>query len=295
MDKLLITGLLSLIAAFITSVISIVKLVIEKEHRTSEFRQEWTTSLRNCISELAAKASSTTVAMSYQIRLMIIEEKLEERLEVKDSDVTRQRLAHIRTALLAIRAELTACSNDFQKYTALVKLHFKPDDFDALEIEKIITKIIDVNRNIYDIVDNSERDDNEIERLRLANLGRVSAIHEVGRKILKQEWERVKTGEKSFIQTKRIAVMGSLVTLVFIILLTGYTSNVLMREESLTALATPKITTNTKTIRNIPTDCWRLESINNAIIKFNVCNGQHAFIEQSVIKRNTQLDTKTQH
>lgn len=274
MDKLLITGLLSLIAAFITSVISIVKLVIEKEHRTSEFRQEWTTSLRACISELEAKVTSTTGAMWYQVELMLMEEYLEEELRLKDCDVTKEKLKNIRETLLTVRRELTACSNDFHKYTALVKLHFKPHDNEALEIEKVTTQIIEVNRRMYEILEDNNRDGDELEKLRLANLSRVSDINEIGRKILKREWERVKTGEKSFIQTKKIAVLSSFVTLVFIIILTIYTSKALTDESSLNALSPP-------------TNCWKLESINNKIIKFNACNGQHAFIETSLIDKNT--------
>jgi hypothetical protein len=52
MDKIFLTAFLSALAGFITATLSIVKLVNEKESKTTEYRQAWTDSLRKSFAEL---------------------------------------------------------------------------------------------------------------------------------------------------------------------------------------------------------------------------------------------------
>ncbi|QVE15078.1 MULTISPECIES: hypothetical protein [Pseudomonas] len=55
MDKILLTAFLTALAGFITAALSVVKLVNEKESKTTEFRQSWTESARAALSDLIAK------------------------------------------------------------------------------------------------------------------------------------------------------------------------------------------------------------------------------------------------
>lgn len=58
LDKIVISSFFALLAAFITAVVSFVKLVNDKEARVSDHRQEWTTSARDALADLISKVSA---------------------------------------------------------------------------------------------------------------------------------------------------------------------------------------------------------------------------------------------
>lgn len=63
MDKVLLTAFLTALAGFITAALSIVKLVNEKESKTTEYRQAWTESVRTAMAELIAKINAKASTM----------------------------------------------------------------------------------------------------------------------------------------------------------------------------------------------------------------------------------------
>jgi len=64
MDKILLTVFLSALAGFITAALSIVKLVNEKESKTSDYRQAWTETARTAFSELIASINSLAALLA---------------------------------------------------------------------------------------------------------------------------------------------------------------------------------------------------------------------------------------
>jgi len=70
MDKILLTAFLSALAGFITAILSIVKLVNEKESKTTDYRQNWTDSVRgelaNLIGLLNAQAAQIAAALLHK-------------------------------------------------------------------------------------------------------------------------------------------------------------------------------------------------------------------------------------
>lgn len=80
MDKILLTAFLTALAGFITAALSIVKLVNEKESKTSEYRQLWTDSVRKALSDLIGNinARATLSVMNSHMFDTFAEWKLEE-------------------------------------------------------------------------------------------------------------------------------------------------------------------------------------------------------------------------
>ena len=68
MDKILLTAFLTALAGFVTAALSIVKLVNEKESKTTEFRQAWTDSARKALADLIAKINS--ILFTLRLRLL---------------------------------------------------------------------------------------------------------------------------------------------------------------------------------------------------------------------------------
>jgi len=108
MDKLLLAAFMSTLAGFITAIISIVKLVNEKESKISVYRQTWNDSARKSFADLASKLTAITANFEEQARFSEIVEDIHNKLANADNnskDELEKRLDHLSSNLKSTQAD----------------------------------------------------------------------------------------------------------------------------------------------------------------------------------------------
>ncbi len=173
--------LITLLTVFISLVISLISLVISKENKTSEFREEWLNELRNEISNY--------LSLLHEFKTAWI---LFQNTGNQDNSIFfTDNLEKIR---------------EIKKYkeSILFKLNDKDDS--------ILIKSIN---NISNILENHSTIDNDTLYEHEYNI----IVYE-SKKLLKKEWEKVKSGEPFFIRAKKILVIILTVFLLLIIVAT---------------------------------------------------------------------------
>jgi hypothetical protein len=210
MDKVLLTAFLSALAGFITAVISIVKLVNEKESKTTDYRQAWTDSIRKSLAELIASLNAQASQIKNEFSLR---DKLnnfsEERLQEPGVDRIMDHLEKNLSELVK-NMHLTRQAT-FESY-AFSRLHFKPNDLSFNRIEQK-----------FDILDSLLNDlsteSKEVTRaeIRQKIYGGTKEITDYARDILKTEWETVKRGEPAYQRTKKWSIGTSILMLLILL------------------------------------------------------------------------------
>lgn len=167
----------SSIAAFLATLWAYVKLISDKEQKTTEFRQQWTVSFRAAIAELIAEIRlSSNLAAEFQRvnRPNAIEELLQAKLALMHDSRAKVMNAH-----------------------SLVRLHFKPQDAHYEAIDRSISTAIELlNAKDYE------------ETVRLNVREELSTVTELSRGILKHEWERIKQGERAYRTTQWVMLLA---------------------------------------------------------------------------------------
>lgn len=218
MDKILLTAFLTALAGFITAALSIVKLVNEKESKTTEYRQAWTDSLRAALSELIgninALASIASIGAGSRNHFIKLLEKGKqedpEYEEVRKDAIQVNKNYWIDAA--GRRKELL--SELYQSY-AKVRLHFKPDDASFSRVEHKFQYCMDLIAEI----DKSKKNAKRLKLKERVHAG-ADEITSYSRSILKQEWETVKQGEPAYKKTKTWSIWMCVIML-FILLTIG--------------------------------------------------------------------------
>ena len=275
MEKLIIAGYLSACAAFLTAVLSIVKLVVEKENKTSEFRQQWTNSVREGISDLVAKLNNATSLINYQARLSSIISKLENRLQKEKSDIYEKRLDVFQATVSRVREEISENRHGLFKAFSLCQLHFKQDEEKFKLIESIFDEIMDLNKEVLNRGAASEEKRELNEGAKTKNYDKSQDIVKISRQILKSEWERVKKGEQAFITTKKLSAYGGAIMLIILLGL-GYLSyKFSLRTINDSDTITKRVDAHINTVNLIRENnkCWELANVQNKKYKFNRCTG----------------------
>lgn len=129
----------------VTAALSIVKLVNDKESKTTDYRQDWCNSVRKSVAELISNINATASLIVNHGR---DGENLEALLKANHStagawsekdaairDHLTSRIAESIGQIRTLRREL------FQAY-AFTRLHFKPEDPSFLPIEGFVAQII---------------------------------------------------------------------------------------------------------------------------------------------------------
>lgn len=218
MDKILLTAFLTALAGLITAVLSIVKLVNDKESKITEFRQTWTESARAAMADLIAKINTHVVALvNYRYAENDLHAELN-RLHRSDSNQEKEVLK----GLVDLKSEMMKKSFDLSIRLleevnlahANVRLHFKPEDSEFVRVEHKIdfyfSKVDDIRR------------ENDSEKWGVFKEQVHSATNEIttsSRALLKCEWEKIKLGEPAYRNTRKWSVWacaGMLVILVII-------------------------------------------------------------------------------
>jgi len=157
-----------ILAALIGGFFSVISLIVSKEQKISEFRQQWIDSLRQEISDHIATV--ITLAALRENQTGSDKELLKE---------TTKEQQHVASTFTSI------------------KLRVNPEDKDK--------KIKKLNNEFLDALEKGRRlyNDREWEEARK----HCNVITEKSIPMLKAEWERVKRGETTYIWTKWIAIM----------------------------------------------------------------------------------------
>lgn len=212
MDKLLYSSFFALLAAFITAVISFVKLVNDKEGRVSDHRQEWTTSARNSLADLVSKITALIDFIEERefrsSQCHMLSKNLK---DTSDSD-EKKRIEHglefqknmlqaANTAILETWKELHNAYNHS-------RLHFRLNDPLFLSVERITESIISNLRRLKEV---AHEDEKNASRIRNELSSQTSELVTVARGLLKSEWEKIKEGEPAYIQSKRFSKLTGIV------------------------------------------------------------------------------------
>lgn len=166
----------AVLASIITSLITLTGLLIAKESKTSEFRQQWIDSLRNEISQLIGHTQTIVHYSNTRVGVPQHEGAFDEAMlhTMKDEILESERLYH--KILLRLNPE---------KHVGLISA------VDSLR--KIINKNLSPETDIF-------------------HLAQQKVLKEC-QDVLKNEWKRVKNGEPIFRLAKMIAlvfVVGSI-------------------------------------------------------------------------------------
>ncbi|OFV97000.1 MAG: hypothetical protein A3H94_06090, partial [Acidobacteria bacterium RIFCSPLOWO2_02_FULL_60_20] len=173
-------------AALLTGVFSLTQLIVSKENRVSEFRQEWLNNLREEVSKLQG---------TIETLLGLVEHKLRDKPGgLSDDEIS------------ALRAEHPEKYCDLNEMRYRVLLRFTKDEDEHEAIRSKLDKLINA---FYGPCDNLD----DIRKLQ-------RELVEETQLIVKNTWEKVKRGEKIFRFLRMSLITGivvffvSLVTLV---------------------------------------------------------------------------------
>jgi hypothetical protein len=156
-----------ILAALIAGFFSVLNLIISKEQKVSEFRQQWIDSLRQ---ELADHMAATVSLAS-----------MRELQKKSDEDFIK--------ATSELQQRVTAT------YTS-IKLRINPDDTDK--------KIKNLNLEVLRLIDRGRTLYNE-SKWKEARVN-CNEITNASIPMLKEEWKRVKMGEKVYVWSKYVAI-----------------------------------------------------------------------------------------
>ncbi|HDS1708406.1 hypothetical protein [Pseudomonas putida] len=204
MDKILLTAFLTALAGFITAALSIVKLVNEKESKTTDYRQAWTESVRGALAELIAKINAQATTIVGARKLSASHERLTREyaaLDGAEKEVKKSLADFHREAFKDGLERANALTQEVYHAYSKVCLHFKPDD---LSFSRIENKFDYCRAKLGELKE--EADIQKLGVIKEQIHGATSEITNMSRGILKTEWETVKLGEPAYKSTKKWSV-----------------------------------------------------------------------------------------
>lgn len=165
----------AILAALLTGIFSLVRLVLSKEQKISEARLAWTKSLRTDLSVILAKVETLT---------RLAEDKLK---ELKQQKFTDDQLADF-------RKKHTSIYTGMEEAGILIALRLNPQE----------------NKTLLGLLDRLLRE----FRGDCENISNIYNIHQQAvaesHKVLKTAWRRIKRGEPVFVMTEVLLVVGVL-------------------------------------------------------------------------------------
>lgn len=232
MDKILLTAFLSALAGFITAVISIVKLVNEKESKTTDYRQAWTDSVRKAFADLISNINSQAarIIAAEGVRDELNQAIANNRDFNKDEDPTSKRIMdHLEKVLAGHRNALHDNKKSIYESYSLARLHFKPNDLSFNRIEQKFDVLERLITNMNESKEVSER-----AAIREKIHAGANELAGYARDILKTEWETVKRGEPAYQLTKKWSI-GSSIAMFVILLAIGIHAGISILKQSVAA------------------------------------------------------------
>ena len=215
MDKILLTAFLSVLAGFLTGILSIVKLVNEKESKTTDYRQAWTDSVRRALADLIARLNSQAVQIASAEKVRsFLNEQINEK-NIKDVEAHKRVIDFSQNSLKEMQAAIRETRKEIYEAYAVTRLHFKPNDLSFNRIENKFDLAITTFDELLEANDAAKR-----SSLKAKVHAITGEITDYARDILKTEWETVKRGEPAYQNTKRWSIIGSIL-LLFVLLSIG--------------------------------------------------------------------------
>lgn len=238
MDKILLTAFLTALAGFITAALSIVKLVNEKESKTTEYRQAWTDSVRGALAELIAKINSQASALVGARKISAQLDKIVR--DVQDAsdfekEMKKDTAEFYRKLFKDGLDGANSLTLEIHHAYAKVRLHFKPDD---LSFSRVENKFEFCMGKISEL--KTERDLDKLVVIKEQIHNAANEITAFSRSILKAEWETVKLGEPAYKRTKKWSIWICIVML-FVLLTIGIHSIVSYSKIGNAGVAVPSL------------------------------------------------------
>lgn len=214
-DKVLLTVFVTVLIGFLTAAMSIVRLVNDKESKTTDYRQTWTDSLRKCfaslISTINTLASITTARMSSADNIRELIDHEFDNQDAKIQALTEKARAYFDKKVLDEDEHIREVRKDMHESYALTRLHFKPNDLSFARVEQKFDVILELFEKLRELPDKKAEGERKVlrEKIRAAS----DEITAFSRDILKTEWEAVKKGERAYQRTKFWSLAGGAVAL----------------------------------------------------------------------------------
>lgn len=187
-----IVAIATIVAALITGAISFVNLTLNKEQKTSEFRQAWIDGLRQDLAQFlgAARAFARAVEMFHMFGA---DYKEKSALLINDQKISDLRYQAAETL-------------------SKIMLRLNPEEPEHIELLRLLRHAIDEQNVMLANKTNIT-----------ATMTAIEAASEYARPVLKKEWERVKKGELAFrVARNWVAPFIILISIAFIyIVVTG--------------------------------------------------------------------------
>lgn len=215
MDKLLLTVFLSSLAGFITAVLSIVKLVNEKENKTTEYRQSWTDSVRTSLALLVSNLSTQAanlVSLHGGVDGIVASNNSKSDADISEGD--KRLNAIIDNRVKEDMAAVRAMRREIHHSYAHTRLHFKPNDISFGRIEQKFDVIMAMMDDFGKLSGRENEGERRVHREKIFSA--VGDLTNYSRDILKTEWESVKKGEPAYQTTKRWSFIGGTAMLAII-------------------------------------------------------------------------------
>jgi type I site-specific restriction-modification system R (restriction) subunit len=175
------------IAALIAGAMSFVNLILSKEQKTSEFRQAWIDGLRGDLAIFFSSARGLCRTMEESRSPSTDDE------DIKDFKFAKEKIGNMR---------LASADSLYR-----IKLRLNKNEPEHKELSRLLESAINTQNRI-----NIDKGKDYTEALAALELA-VSYSQD----ILKNEWERVKLGEKPFRVVKNIAMLLGIVCFVIFI------------------------------------------------------------------------------
>lgn len=213
-DKYLLVAFVTALIGFITAAMSVVRLVNDKESKTTDYRQAWTDSLRTSLATFLAKIQALTNTQLRYIEQANLLQAFDAVGTEKQKDAKEYNIK-VHTELTAALARL---SEELHTAYALTRLHFKPNDLSFARVEHKFDHISDLLERLK----KTDGADATAQAARQQLVGQISVasaeLTAFARDILKTEWEAVKRGENAYQTTKRWSLIAGGVTLLILLI-----------------------------------------------------------------------------
>lgn len=214
MDKILFSTFFALLAGFIAAAMSFVKLVNDKESRITDYREEWTNSVRKSLADVVAHINSISALLASKSSTAVLLVKFSNTLASQqgtdaERKIYQQKFDHQTACLENIKNEIINVQKEMNQTYNFARLHFKQDDHAFSVIEGKFDNV----RTLLNELSDSETGKEKIAEIRGKLDLYCNDIIVASRGIMKVEWERIKKGELTYQKTKNVAKWGGVVLL----------------------------------------------------------------------------------
>lgn len=234
-DKVLLAIFLSVLAGFFTAALSIVKLVNDKENKTTDYRQAWTDSLRKCFADLISNINLLASCLADKhLSLDDANELAAQTLEQEGKEKSIPEFAKNLGSYFDKRihdqsAHIQELQRNLHQSYALTRLHFKPNDLSFSRVEQKVDVIVEMLQKLTSMRGKEVAADRLVLREKLH--AAATELTGYSRDILKTEWEAVKKGEKAYQRTKTWSIVSGGIALFVLIIFGMVTAWKILRNE----------------------------------------------------------------